>query len=643
MCSLRQIHVKSWLIGGMLLGLVLCGCAPAPSKSRAAKGNPPGQPPPPPAKTAPAPPPPPPAAPSVTAPATVAPAAGVIATSPAAAANPPAKKPAEVEVAPVSDGQPPAITVARGAVGDLPPGLKGTSIQARQGEKFIWGPYPSTCVAVLKDGEEAQVWDVAAGKQVGRKLTGLVKASKFALSPDGKRLALLAVVDKQTGVGIWSTETGKSAANFQYADKAQYTDWLTFAGPDHLLIVTPTSDSSPIEVWDAAAGKRLAKIAGPAFVREDHIAASPDGTALAAFHSLGKNRVTLYDIATGNIKTELPAPGISSCEGLAYSPGGEELAGLFGTGSDNTLVSWAPDKRQQVFRWTSGSVSKMGIKGASGYPGANLEWLPDRSGFLLFGHYVVDRQSQRVVWTIEAAEGEYVSAARRLVDNDRLAVVTGPSSGLRRIQLALIPWMRINASLAVLAADGPALLKPGQTASLEIEMGELRGGTVEATRDVLAEAIAEALAERHIDLADDAPVVLVMKYREEKGEELEEIARTGGPGGILPPIPGPGATGTGRKIIATQIHCDLALRRADKPTVLWSSSVDFDPQYLSIRGDFSDAAARESSLKMAAHSLARQSFPYFIPAGEGATSLPGVTKLPGAGNRAGVKVKSSRK
>ena len=189
----------------------------------------------------------------------------------------------------------------------------------------------------------------------------------------------------------------------------------------------------------------------------------------------------------------------------------------------------------------------------------------------------------------------------------------------------------------------PALLKPGQTVSLEIEMGELRGGTIEATRDVLAEAIAEALAERQIDLADNAPVVLVMKYREDVGEELEEIARTGGPGGYLPPPGGPGAVGTGRKLKATQIHCDLALRRADKPTILWKSSVDLDPRFLSIHGDFSDAAARESSLRMAAYSLSRQAFPYFIPAGEGFTALPGITKLPGAGNRAGVKVKAGRK
>jgi hypothetical protein len=130
--------------------------------------------------------------------------------------------------------------------------------------------------------------------------------------------------------------------------------------------------------------------------------------------------------------------------------------------------------------------------------------------------------------------------------------------------------------------------------------------------------------------------VLVMKYREEEGEELEEIARTGGPGGILPPpIPGPRATGTGRKLKATHIHCDLALRRSDKPAILWTSSVDFDPHFLSIQGDFSDAAARESSLRMAAHSLSvRPSL--FHPGRRG--HLFARRDRCRAGNRPGVKV-----
>ena len=438
MRALWQIGARQFLCSGMILAVAISGCAPAPSKSQAAKGNPPAAPPPPPGKAAPAPPPPPVAAPA--APAAIAPVAGVVAAPAPPAVAPPAKKPADVEVAPVADGEPPAITVVRGAVGDVPPGLKSTSIQVRQGEKIVWAPYPSTCVAILKDGEEAQVWDVAAGKQVGRPLTGLVRSTKFALSPDGKRLALLAVVGKQTGVGVWSTETGKSSANFQYADTAQYGDWLTFAGPDRLLIAQPAAEQSVIEVWDAASGKPLGKITGPAYVSDQATVASPDGKLLATFHSLGNRRVTIYDVATGQIKVELPAPNASStCNGLAFSAKGEELAGLFGSGSDSVLISWTPDKREQVFRWSTSGVSSSGVYGASTYVGPRVEWLPDRSGFLLHGHYIVDRMSQRVVWTIETAADDLVSAGRRLVDNDRLAVSTGSGIGLHRIQLAPAP------------------------------------------------------------------------------------------------------------------------------------------------------------------------------------------------------------
>lgn len=494
----------------------------------------------------------------------------------------------------------------------------------------------------MKDGEEARVWDAAAGKQVGRPLAGLAKGSKFALSPNGSRLAVLAVVGQKTGVGIWSTETGKSAANFSYADAAQHSDWLLFAGDDKLLIVHSEGQASQVQKWDTALGKSLGQFNGPALMREEQTAVSGDGRWLASFHSTGKHHVTIYDVAAAAVKTELPAPDTSSCEGLAFSAGGEELAALFTSGSQATLVAWTPDKREETFRWSSGSVAKNGVKGAISYRGSAIEWLPDRSGWLVHGHYIVDRQSRRVVWTVQSAEDDLLPAARRFVDNDRLAVSTGPGHGLRRVQHVLLPWKRIDASLAALETDAPALLKPGQAVSLEIEMGELRGGTVEATRDKLADGVAAALAERHIDLAEEAPVILVMKYREEQGEELEEIAGSGFPGLPSPGVPRPGlpgAGGTGRKLNATHIFCELALRRSDKPTILWTNSIDLNPRTLFIQGDFTDAGARESSLGQLSRTLAEQAFPYFIPSAEGLTTLPGLTKLPGSGNRAGVKVK----
>jgi hypothetical protein len=627
----------------------VAGCHPAPAKpAPVANSGPPAPPPLPPTASPPppsAPPPPPPAVAAGNA-ASAAPAIAPPPAGGAAPASPPnlsASK--EVEVATVSQGQPPAITIARGAAGDAPPGLKGTPIQARQGETLVWAPYPSPCVAVVKEGEEARVWDAAAGKQVGRPLTGLVKGNKFALSPTGSRLAVLAIVGQKTGIGVWSTETGKSLANFSYADKAQYSDWFLFAGDDKLLVVHSEGQASQVEVWDAAAGKSLGQFNGPAFASEEKTAVSGDGRWLASFHGTGKHHLTIYDIAAAAVKTELPAPESGSCEGLAFSSGGEELAALFTRGNQATLIAWTPDKREETFRWTSGSVARNGVKGATSYRGSTVEWLPDRSGWLIHGHYIVDRQSRRVVWTIQSADEDLLPAARRFVDNDRLAVSTGPGHGQRRVQHVLLPWKRIDASLAALETDAAALLKPGQAVSLEIEMGELRGGTVEATRDKLADGVAEALAERLIDLADDAPVKLVMKYREEKGEELEEIAGGGIPGLPAPggPRPGfPGSVGTGRKLNATHIFCDLALRRSDKPTVLWTNSIDLNPRTLFIQGDFTDAAARESSLGQLARTLADQAFPYFIPSGEGLTTLPGLTKLPGSGNRAGVKVRSKK-
>jgi hypothetical protein len=82
--------------------------------------------------------------------------------------------------------------------------------------------------------------------------------------------------------------------------------------------------------------------------------------------------------------------------------------------------------------------------------------------------------SQRVVWTIQTSDDDLVPSARRLVDNDRLPRVL--ARALPRRAAALLPWKRINASLA--DGRGRSSLARRVSRSASKSKWAARGGTV---------------------------------------------------------------------------------------------------------------------------------------------------------------------
>lgn len=85
-----------------------------------------------------------------------------------------------------------------------------------------------------------------------------------------------------------------------------------------------------IELWDVASAQRRAVLRHPAPRAVTNLAFAPDGRSLAAAESVradgrsgGKQFVTVWDVAGGTVRTELPdEPYVS----LAYSPDGRVLA-----------------------------------------------------------------------------------------------------------------------------------------------------------------------------------------------------------------------------------------------------------------------------------------------------------------------------
>jgi hypothetical protein len=230
---------------------------------------------------------------------------------------------------------------------------------------------------------------------------------------------------------------------------------------------------------------------------------------------------------------------------------------------------------------------------------------------------------------IRSADDDIYPGPRRILDNDRVAVLSG-GSGARQLQIVKLPWPKIDAALKALSSDVPAHVKPGQTVTLQIEVGAVRSGTPEQAKVELLKTVTERLEADGIKVADGQPVVISLRYSEEAGATLNEVAG-GGPG--APPGPGPGPFGgvaTGKTVQGTKAFCDVAYKIAGSNTPFWFNRIDLDPRHIIVRGEASAAKAREATFGMLKSQLIQQPIPYFVPKDSTLATLPGVTQLAAA-------------
>jgi hypothetical protein len=523
-------------------------------------------------------------------------------------------------------GTPPSITIQRGATGGEQVAFRPLNIEVTPTEEFYWAPNPSTCLLLWKKGfgqpdGAARVFDAATGKQVGRTREGLPKdAEIMALSQNGQRLALIRP-DKAAWVEVYSLEAGNREAVWQFDSKPRADGWLIFTSTDEILTITKGIPNSHIELRNVASGELVREITAPGQIERKDTAVSPDGRQLGIFDSRAR-KVNVLDLSTGAAIAELPIPsGVSQCSCLTFSADGQELAGLFSSPPKTKVASWVPSRREMVFEWSSDNALSAAAKS---YSGPALEWLPDRSAFLIRGHLILDRQSSRVVWMLKPPTEDRFPQQRRWIDNDRLAFWAGTIKS-RRLQIATLPWSRAARSLAALSRSESSLLQPGGSASLHLRLGETRGGSANSVKNRLTQAIAKALAANDITVAENQPVVLEIAYQEREGQQLQELKL--GRGSL--PF-GSGAAPAGRSAQATRIVCELSLKRAVDSNVLWSDVIDIDPHALPVRGELTDESVREAALGLLSSRLEQQVLPFFVPQESGTDPLPAVIELPGA-------------
>jgi hypothetical protein len=166
-----------------------------------------------------------------------------------------------------------------------------------------------------------------------------------------------------------------------------------------------------------------------------------------------------------------------------------------------------------VFEESSAVDMRAVWTGACVYQGPAIEWHPGGRGWLLNGHFFFERQLRRVTWMLETERDE--EASMRFLDADRLLCLRGRGHE-RKLADITIPWDRIDAALRAVNTDQPRHLGPGESVSLQVQVGRvLPGASEKDVRSAIEYIIGKRLESERISVAPKQPTQLLINYFEE--------------------------------------------------------------------------------------------------------------------------------
>jgi hypothetical protein len=304
---------------------------------------------------------------------------------------------------------------------------------------------PFVAVSQPKDKNRLQVYDLRQMKPVGAVIQGKFDGfvQKLVLSPDGAYFATLLQKAPKEAVEVWSVATGKSVCKIEVdADPEMKVGTLDFASKDRLLTAKhrgqfPLPEANTIyEVWDVKTGAKVSEFGFDLVLSRKWAEFSPARKSLVLEQTDGGRgyHMVAWDLTTGKPAGEFAFQGKNDqwgqAAGIAFSPDGEKMAMLWRLGNKpqswGRLLCWEVKTGRKLVDHNIGyelnGIDSLWFKGGT----TCIQWLPDGSGWLLFGHAVVDYQSGATVAKVGKEpkwDGEI--ADRRFVDRDHLTSVEG--------------------------------------------------------------------------------------------------------------------------------------------------------------------------------------------------------------------------
>jgi RNA polymerase sigma factor (sigma-70 family) len=190
------------------------------------------------------------------------------------------------------------------------------------------GPAPVVWFAIAGDASRAAIcredgaiatWDLANAKEMATITTGNKSYRAFALSPDGKTLAVMSNGAPKLFDSALGKETLTLSKSINPSGGASAE--LRFAADGKTLMLI--ADES-IELWDLVKKELRATIKTAVRYPLGAAALSPDGKTLAL--AAQEKKIKVIDVATGKERFELPWVSSPAC--VIFSPDGRSLASL---------------------------------------------------------------------------------------------------------------------------------------------------------------------------------------------------------------------------------------------------------------------------------------------------------------------------
>jgi hypothetical protein len=346
--------------------------------------------------------------------------------------------------------------------------LKGSIPVAFMGEVlFPTAPSPFVMVTPVevKDRSMLRMYDLRTLKPIGEPLRGkfdVFKYMKMTASPDGAYLATIPnrMFGETTIVEVWSTATGRLLHTIEIDENPKVKAGLIeFAGKDRLLVmkhegqfVIPETRTT-YELWDLKTGKRASQ-----FTLDFLFSWKWGGWSPGRKHMIlagnGTYHMYVYELDGGKLTGEFPFQKKDDAwgqgAGITFSPDGKEVAMLWRLGKKpnvwGRLLCWDVATHKKLFDHPINyDVKSIDSLWSEGGPRV-LQWWPERSGWLLFGHLLIDRESGAVVHKLgpePAFHGAIVE--RRFLDADHVTTIEGPLDP--KLRIIALPRAEIDAAV----------------------------------------------------------------------------------------------------------------------------------------------------------------------------------------------------
>ncbi len=481
-------------------------------------------------------------------------------------------------------------------------------------------PLPSSNTAIIRPITVSefllvgsQVWNWKTAEQVAALEFKIDHSDFIAISPDGKLVAYRNRSQENVPIGIFSTGERNQTVELDARKGDARLVWLGFLDATRLMVVwsgwNDTRDNA-VQIWDATTGEGLSAFGLGPF---DHhnMSVSSDGEQLLFCTSDTVGYVSLRQKKPK--PTTLPLPdrrALGRVNGLAFSPDNSRAATYRGGLEGVSILEWDVAKKKIVQNGTipinSHDIAFIG-------QADSFQWTPDGEHWLLKGHLMLDCKTGNPLWMLQSLFAMHASPI--MLDQETLLVPVQSKNREYFLVSVPFPWDKVRRAVDIMNDKSqPALLRPGNSVSMEFSPGPLRFMAADQMAQVLGQPLAERMKSFGIKVAANQPTVLYLKYQEQTGDQLQVVEKR-------TPFDFRG-TPTGQSVNETKYQLEIGWKQSGTDRILWKTTSQGSTGRSSNSPNISDQSIHQEMVDRLKRQLSSLMVPYFIPEDDSVSLLP---------------------